>query len=130
MTRPSSPLDVHASVPAELQTGAALVGLEPSSSAGRATVSLAEEPARGSAGDIRCRGRAAAFANSLEEIARLSRRTRASMHVFSGVGPSVFLGARICEAYYKRAADKRRAIGDIFAMPNATEFLSRSAYSP
>jgi len=41
-----------------------------------------------------------------------------------------FMGARICEAYYKKAADKRRAVQDIFAMPSAEEFLARSGYSP
>lgn len=41
-----------------------------------------------------------------------------------------FMGARICGAYYKRAADKRLAIRDIFAMPSAAEFLARSGYSP
>jgi len=41
-----------------------------------------------------------------------------------------FMGARICEAYYKKAADRRRAVHDIFSMPSAAEFLTRSGYSP
>jgi hypothetical protein len=41
-----------------------------------------------------------------------------------------FMGARICEAYYKKATDRRRAVRDIFAMPSAADFLARSGYSP
>jgi hypothetical protein len=38
-----------------------------------------------------------------------------------------FTGARICGAYYKNAADKRRAARDIFAMPSASAFSRRAA---
>jgi hypothetical protein len=41
-----------------------------------------------------------------------------------------FVGARICGAYYARAADKGRAIKEIFAMPDPTAFLARSGYAP
>ena len=41
-----------------------------------------------------------------------------------------FVGARICGAYYARAADKRRAIAEIFAMPDPAAFLARSGYAP
>jgi len=41
-----------------------------------------------------------------------------------------FVGARICGAYFNSAPDKRRAVYDIFAMPNASAFLARSGYSP
>jgi hypothetical protein len=41
-----------------------------------------------------------------------------------------FMGARICGTYYQHATDKRRAIRDIFAMPSAPAFLTRSGYSP
>jgi hypothetical protein len=41
-----------------------------------------------------------------------------------------FMGARICAAYHRNAADKRRAVRDIFAMPSPSAFLARSGYSP
>jgi hypothetical protein len=41
-----------------------------------------------------------------------------------------FMGARICGAYYRNAADKRRPIKDIFAMSSASAFLAASRYSP
>ncbi|HEY2165088.1 MAG TPA: hypothetical protein VGH04_13905, partial [Gemmatimonadaceae bacterium] len=41
-----------------------------------------------------------------------------------------FVGARICGAYYERAADKRRAVKEIFAMPDPAAFLARSGYAP
>jgi hypothetical protein len=41
-----------------------------------------------------------------------------------------FVGARICGAYYARAADKGRAIKEIFAMPDPAAFLAKSGYAP
>jgi hypothetical protein len=41
-----------------------------------------------------------------------------------------FVGARICGAYYARAADKRQAIKEIFAMPDPAAFLAKSGYAP
>ena len=41
-----------------------------------------------------------------------------------------FVGARICGSYYEHAADRRRAIREIFAMPDPAAFLVRSGYSP
>lgn len=40
-----------------------------------------------------------------------------------------FMGARICESYYNRAADKSKAIRDILRMKNNKKFLKRSGYS-
>ena len=41
-----------------------------------------------------------------------------------------FMGARICEAYFRNAKDKRQAVRDIFTMKDAPVFLARSGYSP
>ncbi|HEY9225534.1 MAG TPA: hypothetical protein VIP11_02725 [Gemmatimonadaceae bacterium] len=41
-----------------------------------------------------------------------------------------FMGARICEAYFKNASDKRQAVRDMVAMRNPSAFRARSAYSP
>jgi hypothetical protein len=41
-----------------------------------------------------------------------------------------FMGARICEAYFRNARDKRQAVQDIIAMRDQSAFLARSGYSP
>lgn len=40
-----------------------------------------------------------------------------------------YIGRRICEAYYKRAKDKKRAIREIVEMRDATKILQGSQYS-
>ena len=41
-----------------------------------------------------------------------------------------YIGARIAESYYAKAADKRQAVADILAVTDYTDFLQRSGYSP
>lgn len=41
-----------------------------------------------------------------------------------------FVGARICRAYYDRAADKRRAVRDILVMADPKAFAEASGYAP
>ena len=37
---------------------------------------------------------------------------------------------RIAESYYAKAADKRRAVAEILAVTDYTDFLEKSGYSP
>jgi len=39
-----------------------------------------------------------------------------------------YMGAKICEAFYRRASDKQEAVGRILAMPDADAFLKESGY--
>jgi hypothetical protein len=41
-----------------------------------------------------------------------------------------FIGHRIVEAYYNRAADKPQAIREIIAARNVRELLAQSGYDP
>jgi len=41
-----------------------------------------------------------------------------------------FIGYRIAEAYYNRAADKRAAVRDIIEVRDADQFLAQSGYTP
>lgn len=41
-----------------------------------------------------------------------------------------FLGARICESYYKNAPDKRKAIKDIIECTDPSQFVKDSKYNP
>ena len=41
-----------------------------------------------------------------------------------------FVGARICRAYYERAADKRQAVRDILVMADPKAFAEASGYTP
>lgn len=41
-----------------------------------------------------------------------------------------FIGYRIAEAYYNKAADKTAALRDIIEMRDADDFLTRSGYAP
>lgn len=58
-------------------------------------------------------------------IANLSRGTDAW-----SADLGYFVGARICEAYYARAADKAQAIQDILFVDDAQAFLQKSGYAP